>query len=131
SAGIAGAGCARVCRAPEKPWNPRRTLSGTSSRGPLQPEVETYMPALTSETHPIRVDFIPDDAELGPGRLGMTFAPGKKAYGIAGKWDRDLDMDLARLVREYDARVLVSLLADHEYEKYGIAGLESAADRHG
>lgn len=85
----------------------------------------------TSETDPIRVDFIPADAGLGPGRLGMTFAPGKKAYGIAGQWDRDLDTDLARLVDEYDTRVLVSLLADHEYEKYGIADLESTAAKHG
>jgi protein-tyrosine phosphatase len=60
----------------------------------------------------------------------MTFAPGKKAPGIAGQWERDLDADLERLVREYDARVLVSLLAPSEYEAYGILDLPSATDKH-
>ena len=84
----------------------------------------------TSQSDPIRVDFLPADERLGPGRLGMTFAPGKKAPGIAGQWERDLDADLERLVREYDARVLVSLLAPHEYEAYGILDLPSATDKH-
>jgi hypothetical protein len=84
----------------------------------------------TSQSDPIRVDFLPADERLGPGRLGMTFAPGKKAPGIAGQWERDLDADLERLVREYDARVLVSLLAPYEYEAYGILDLPSATDKH-
>lgn len=80
----------------------------------------------TSETDPIRVDFLPDDAGLGPGRLGMTFAPGKKASGGAGLWERDLDMDLARLVDEYDARLLVSMLRKSEY---ALLRIEDLADR--
>jgi hypothetical protein len=80
----------------------------------------------TSETDPIRVDFLPADQALGPGRLGMTFAPGKKAPGVAGNWDRDLDADLERLVHEFGARVLVSLLRPTEY---ALLGIEDLADR--
>lgn len=57
----------------------------------------------------------------------MTFAPGKKAPGVAGQWERDLDADLERLVHEYDARALVSLLPQDEYEAYGVFDLRSAA----
>lgn len=85
------------------------------------------MAVRTSESDPIRVDFLPDNAGLGPARLGMTFAPGKKASGIAGQWQRDLDTDLARLVDEYGVRVLVSLLTPHEYVEFGIADLPTAA----
>lgn len=84
----------------------------------------------TSLTDPIRVDFLPDDIGL-PGRLGMTFAPGKNAPGIAGLWDRDLDADLERLARRYGTRVLVSLLQPHEYDLLRIADLPAAARRHG
>lgn len=89
------------------------------------------MAVKTSESDPIRVDFLPDHVWPGPARLGMTFAPGKKAYGIAGQWERDLDTDLSHLVKVYDARVLVSLLAPHEYAKFGIADLPTAARKHG
>jgi len=84
----------------------------------------------TSKTDPIRVDFLPADTGLGPGRLGMTFAPGKKAPGVAGNWERDLDADLERLVREYDARMLVSLLGLTEYPLLGIEDLADRAAAH-
>jgi protein-tyrosine phosphatase len=61
----------------------------------------------------------------------MTIAPGKKAPGIAGQWERNLNADLERLVSEYGANVLVSLLAPHEYNAFGIADLPSAAAEHG
>ena len=61
----------------------------------------------TSESHPIRVDFLPPEALKLPGRLGMTFAPGKK---VEGRWERDLETDLQRLKEEYHAEVLVSLM---------------------
>jgi hypothetical protein len=85
----------------------------------------------TSDSHPIRVDFLPADSGLGPGRLGMTFAPGKKTPGIGGQWERDLDADLRRLVEEYQARVLVTLMEPHEYDDFGIPDLPEAAKRHG
>ena len=39
------------------------------------------MKTQTSTTDPIRVDFVPADVTGLPGRIGMTFAPGKKAEG--------------------------------------------------
>jgi ADP-ribosyl-[dinitrogen reductase] hydrolase len=81
----------------------------------------------TSVTHPIRVDFLPGEAVLGPARLGMTFAPGKRAVGIEGRWERDLDADLARLRDEYGMRVLVSLVEPHELGSLGIKKLPAIA----
>ena len=89
------------------------------------------MAVRTSESDPIRVDFLPADAGLGPARLGMTLAPGKKASGVAGQWERDLGSDLERLVNAHNARVLVSLLEEHEYGALGIADLPTAARNHG
>lgn len=88
--------------------------------------------AITSATHPLRVDFV-DAAELNlPGRLGMTFAPGKKQRdALTGHWDRDLDADLARLRDEYGADLLVSLMEEHEYEELRIAGLRERARDYG
>lgn len=51
----------------------------------------------TSESHPIRVDFLPPEARLGPDRVGLMFAPGKQADGVDGPWRRDLETDLVRL----------------------------------
>jgi hypothetical protein len=65
--------------------------------------------AKTSESHPIRVDFVPREALGDRGRLGMTFCSGKKASGIDGLWERDLDADLMRMREEDNVAVLVSL----------------------
>jgi protein-tyrosine phosphatase len=56
---------------------------------------------MTSETHPIRVDWLPTSGALGAGgaQVGLTFAPGKKAPSLLGgpTWRRDLLADLTRL----------------------------------
>jgi ADP-ribosyl-[dinitrogen reductase] hydrolase len=85
------------------------------------------MPARTSATHPIRVDFIPKSAHGLAGQLGMTFAPGKRAQGLDGHWDRALATDLARLRKEYATDVLVSLIEPHELELLHIPNLQEAA----
>jgi ADP-ribosylglycohydrolase len=85
------------------------------------------MPTRTSATHPIRVDFIAKHVLPLGGQLGMTFAPGKKAQGIEGHWDRDLTVDLARLRQHYATDVLVSLIEEHELGKLHIQGLPTAA----
>jgi protein-tyrosine phosphatase len=74
----------------------------------------------TSESDPIRVDFLPPETLELPGRLGITFAPGKK---IEGQWERDLETDLRRLREEYHAEVLVSLMEHTEYPDLGIPEL--------
>ena len=78
---------------------------------------------MTSETHPIRVDFVPEEHTTAPGRLGMTFAPGMKTSGRSGRWDRNLKADLRVLREEYGADVLVSVMEEHEYHGYGIPEL--------
>lgn len=77
----------------------------------------------TSETDPIRVDFLPDDEAVTPGRLGMTFAPGMWAGSVGGRWERDLAADVRALEEEYETDVLVSLMEDHEYRGYRIPEL--------
>ena len=85
----------------------------------------------TSASHPIRVDEVPLEGVAG--RLGVTFAPGKRSAGIVSRvvWDRDLDTDLAALRDEYGTDVLVSLIEDHELELLGIPDLVERAEGHG
>jgi ADP-ribosyl-[dinitrogen reductase] hydrolase len=92
--------------------------------------------ARTSASHPIRVDWV----DLGqvphlrpsPGRLGMTFAPGKRdPHGKAGVHWRDLATDLARLRDHHEATRLVLLLEDHELATIGIEDIPTATPAHG
>ena len=78
---------------------------------------------MSSETHPIYADFVPEERTKVPGRLGMTFAPGMKTRGMRGRWDRNLETDLRVLREEYGADVLVSVMEEHEYSGYGIPEL--------
>ncbi len=83
----------------------------------------------TSETHPIRVDPVrPKD---GYGRIGVTLCPGKKyPWGLAGNWERDLDLDLDR-IRRWGATAVVSLITREEIRDLEVQGLSRAvADRH-
>ena len=85
----------------------------------------------TSETDPLRVDLV-DNAELGvPGNLGMTIAPGMKDDARGGRWERDLDADLRRLKEAYNTDVLVSLMEQEEYERFGIADLTQRTEAFG
>lgn len=86
---------------------------------------------LTSETNPIRVDFVPKEALRLPGKLGLTIAPGKAGPGLTGEWDRQLDEDLVRLRDIFRANVLVTLLEDLEMKRLGIPDLLSRAARSG
>ncbi len=83
----------------------------------------------TSETDPIRVDFVAQaDLDL-PGQLGLTIAPGKKDR--LGRWDRDLDLDLKHLRDQYHVDCLVSLMEAHEYRELHIADLTERAEKYG
>jgi protein-tyrosine phosphatase len=78
----------------------------------------------TSDTHPIRVDFIKSEDVSFPDRLGMTFAPGKKQpKALSGVWNRDLKKDIQRLRHYYQVGTLVSLLEDHEFAALGITDI--------
>jgi protein-tyrosine phosphatase len=86
--------------------------------------------ARTSSTDPIRVDWLLPPGHSGIGGLGLTFAPGKKGMGISGNWQRDLDTDIAAL-RKMDTDVLVSLITDHELQRFRIPELMEVANAFG
>lgn len=68
------------------------------------------MLVLTSVTHPLRVDFLPEGAAPWAPRVGLTIAPGKHASRLeGGLWERDMEADLARLRDVYKTSLLVSL----------------------
>lgn len=78
----------------------------------------------TSDSHPIRVDFLPDSRFPLLGNLGMTFAPGKKQPdAMFGSWDRDLRKDLETLRERYRVNTLVSLIEEKEMRALGIENL--------
>lgn len=87
--------------------------------------------ARTSDTDPIKVALLPQELVGLPGRIGLTFAPGKKHRSITGEWCRDVDKDLERLCQAYGTRVLVSLVEDHELELLGIPELFASCESHG
>jgi len=80
----------------------------------------------TSDSDPINVAFLESSSFSLPGRIGLTFAPGKKQRNAqSGQWDRDLETDLSRLSSEYGTNVLVSLIEEDEFERLAIPGLRA------
>lgn len=82
---------------------------------------------MQSVDSPIQVDFIPQKTLQLPGRLGMTFAPGKKGQGLYQYWNRDLNEDLGRIREIYRGRKLISLIEDHELVSLDIEDLVKVA----
>jgi len=88
------------------------------------------MKVKNSQSHPIRVDFLRSEEFPILNRLGMTFAPGKKQTSAAtGAWDRDLRTDLDRLLSEFEAGTLISLVEDTELEELKITELGEECER--
>jgi len=80
--------------------------------------------AKTSQSHPIRVDFLDHADYPALRRLGLTFAPGKKQGGaLTGLWDRNLELDATRLREVYRTDILVSLIESHELAELQIPNL--------
>jgi ADP-ribosyl-[dinitrogen reductase] hydrolase len=71
----------------------------------------------SSVISPLRINAV--EVPGTTGLIGMAECPGKNEYtgfGIpAGPWRRHLDMDL-RVILDWQARILVSLIEDHEFE---------------
>src|SRR5258708_5617690 len=70
----------------------------------------------------IRVDFIPPAVSGLAAPLGMMSAPGRT---------RELDLDLADLRADHDAKLLVSLVGDQELAYLKIQDLVERARSHG
>ncbi|UBV41699.1 cyclin-dependent kinase inhibitor 3 family protein [Deinococcus taeanensis] len=83
---------------------------------------------MTGVTNPIRVDWIPTG--LWPGRLGLTFAPGKKGasvYQPGLTHDRSVTDDIRTLAQQ-GVNVLAPLIEDFEFSLLGMDGYHDAAD---
>ena len=89
------------------------------------------MDTKTSLTDPLYVTWLhaePEDAQPGVralrGRVGITFAPGKRSDGlfVRARWERDLALDLDALVAQ-QVGLLVCLLEDPELTLLGIPDL--------
>lgn len=82
----------------------------------------------TSVTHPLRVDFVVAEELKLSGRLGLTFAPGKKQpHAQTGSWDRDLETDLRALRDTFGTDLLVSLMEEHEFKRLRNTALREQA----
>jgi ADP-ribosyl-[dinitrogen reductase] hydrolase len=77
-----------------------------------------------SVTSPLRINAV--EVPGTGGLIGMAECPGKNEYTVlgipVGPWRRDLDMDL-RVILDWQARVLVSLIEDHEFELLDVSEL--------
>lgn len=81
----------------------------------------------TSETDPLQIAEVP----VGSGRLGLTFCPGKQSTSMYGApWKRDLDRDL-EIVRIWGASHLVTLMEQHELERFKTPDLGGAVEARG
>jgi protein-tyrosine phosphatase len=82
----------------------------------------------TSDTDPLYVTWIDESLQ---GKVGLTFAPGKRGAGAwaGGVWHRDLKKDLDHLVAAHDVGLLVCLLEDHELRSLEIPTLVDEAAR--
>jgi protein-tyrosine phosphatase len=82
------------------------------------------MEPVNSAIDPLRISVV--EVPGAAGLIGMAECPGKNEYtglGIpAGPWRRDLAKDL-RAILDWQARVLVSLIEDHEFELLGVTEL--------
>jgi ADP-ribosylglycohydrolase len=111
---------------------PPEWLDGMRGREVADPLVDRLL-ALhgwrTSTTNPMRVnwvsmDTVPRFRDL-PGRLGMTFLPGKQRDGWSGRHWRTLGTDLRQL-REHGADVLFLLVEDVDLEMARVVDIEGA-----
>ncbi len=85
------------------------------------------MDTQTSLTHPLRIDAMP----CGGGMLGMTLCPGKQVCSyFGGRWERNLALDM-RVIADWGATTLVSLMEEHEFPKLGVSGLGETAEAAG
>lgn len=78
----------------------------------------------------IRVDWV--NTALWPGRLGLTFAPGKKGASVLQPGlvhRRDMVQDFQTLAEE-GVQVIAPLIEGWEFEELGMNGYEQEAERH-
>ena len=73
----------------------------------------------TSATHPLKIS----EVDVGPGKIGMTFLPGKKGPSVHGDaWDRDLAADVGA-IKDWGAEAVLTLVEDHELDQLRVPRL--------
>ncbi len=78
----------------------------------------------TSLSDPLHIAEVP----AGAGLVGLTICPGKRGDSAFGaSWERDLDADV-RVIREWGAAAVVTLIEDHEFEMLGVERLSTAVN---
>ncbi|WP_423169236.1 cyclin-dependent kinase inhibitor 3 family protein [Stenotrophomonas geniculata] len=83
----------------------------------------------TSVSHPLQIATLP--VGMNGGGIGVTFAPGKhQEVAMTGSWARDLDLDLASIVR-WGAQHLITLIEPWEFQELRICSLAERAQAHG
>lgn len=78
----------------------------------------------TSTTHPLEID----ELACGAGVVGMTLCPGKRAPSyFGGHWERNLAADM-RVVADWGATVVVTLMEGFELDQLGVGNLGNVAE---
>ena len=89
--------------------------------------VEPLVTRLTKAQDPIRVDWVDLAKAPGlagsPGRLGMTFLPGKKGKGLSRDYDRDLVRDVRWLRRALGVDAFLLLVEDDELSMFRVPNI--------
>jgi ADP-ribosylglycohydrolase len=110
---------------------PVEWLSGMRGREVVEPLVNR----LAAGMNPIRVDWVDLKKVPGlaasPGRLGMTFLPGKHDDGSAGKHRRDLVGDVRWLRDAYNVDAFVLLVGDDELHDCRVPNIADVMATHG
>ena len=67
----------------------------------------------TSSTHPIRIAKLPCGDRNNC--IGITLCPGKKGPStFGGRWERDLNIDLAAIKEDFDPKLIITLMTREE-----------------
>ena len=78
----------------------------------------------TSMTHPLEID----ELACGAGVVGMTLCPGKRVRSyFGGHWERNLAADM-RVVADWGATAVVTLMEGFELEQLGVANLGNVTE---
>ena len=86
--------------------------------------------AKTSITDPIWVTKIDHPGQ--PGKIGVSICPGKKSPSVfGGTWDRDLELDLTAIQRDFNPTAIVTLMTNDELSANKVPNLGQAVLDHG
>ncbi|HJL46565.1 MAG TPA: ADP-ribosylglycohydrolase family protein, partial [Polyangiaceae bacterium LLY-WYZ-15_(1-7)] len=115
--------------AAHEPTAAREPASGATpaAAAPAAPPRPTAPGALTSRTHPIRVGWLKTGLA---GDLGLAYAPGRRDVSryTGARWDRELELDLGRMIDELGMQRLVVLMERAELESIGVGELVAKAE---